>query len=167
MKLLLVLLAASITFETPLSSAEPVADKTFGDARIQEIYRVRLDRDDLLLESIAEVIRRHSIQDGAVLTGLGSVQECTFHGVKSLAATAEQEFRTVRGPIEILNLNGIIAAGEPHIHITLANMQGAFGGHLEKGCRVLYRAELTIAKFQGTPLARKPNAEGTPVLRKK
>ena len=32
---------------------------------------------------------------------------------------------------------------------------------------VLYRAELTIAKFAGTPLARKPNKEGVPVLGKK
>lgn len=102
-----------------------------------------------------------------MLTGLGSAQECTFHGVKTLAPKAEQEFHAVRGPVEVLNLNGIIAAGEPHIHITLANVHHAFGGHLEKGCRVLYRAELTIAKFRGTPLARKLNAEGTPALQKR
>lgn len=148
-------------------AAEPAAEKTFGGAGIEEIFRIRLDRGDLLLESIEEVIRRYGIQDGAVLTGLGSVQECTYHGVKSLAAKAEQEYRTVRGPIEVLNLNGIIAAGEPHVHITLANRGGAFGGHLEKGCRVLYRAEVTIAKFRGTPLERKLNAEGTPALQKR
>lgn len=151
----------------PAFSAEPLSDKTFKGARIREVIRIRLDRDDLLLESILTAIRQHGIQDGAVLTGVGSVQECTIHGVKSLAPTAEQEFRTVRGPIEILNVNGIIAAGEPHLHITLANLQGAFGGHLEKGCRVLYRAELTIAVFEGAPLARKPNREGTPVLQLK
>lgn len=149
------------------SASEPLADKTFGGAMIEEVFRVRLDRGDLLLESIDEVIRRYGIQDGAVLTGLGSVQECTFHGVKPLAPKAEQKFHTVRGPVEVLNLNGIIAAGEPHIHITLADMKRSFGGHLEKGCRVLYRAELTIAKFRGTPLARKLNAEGTPALQKK
>jgi len=38
---------------------------------------------------------------------------------------------------------------------------------LEKGCRVLYRAELTVAKFSGTPLERKLNKEGTPLLQKK
>jgi predicted DNA-binding protein with PD1-like motif len=46
-------------------------------------------------------------------------------------------------------------------------MNRAFGGHLEKGCRVLYRAELTIAKFRGAPLARKLNAEGPPALQKR
>ena len=70
--------------------------------------------------------------------------------------------------MEILSVNGIIAAGEPHLHMTLSSPEGgAFGGHLEKGCKVLYRAELTLAKFSGTPLARKPNQEGVPVMQRK
>lgn len=140
----------------------------FGGAQIQEIYRIRLDRGDLVLESINAAIKEHNIQDGAVLTGLGSVEQCTYHGVKSLAATAQDQVATVKGPTEMLNLDGIIAAGEPHLHVTLSNMKrGAFGGHLENGCRVLYRLEVTVAKFSGTPLARKLNKEGTPVLQEK
>ncbi|MSV29948.1 MAG: DNA-binding protein [Bryobacterales bacterium] len=138
--------------------------KVFGGAQVQEIYRVRLDRGDLLLESIMEAIKKHGIQDGAVLTAAGSLQECTFHRVKSLAAKPEQEFMTVKEAMEIIGVNGIIAAGEPHLHMTLSNGKGAFGGHLENGCKVLYRAELTIAKFSGVKLARTPNAEGVPVL---
>lgn len=141
--------------------------KVFGGAQITEVYRIRLDRDDLLLESILDAIGKNNIQDGAVLTAAGSLQECTFHGVVSLAAKPEQEFTTVREPMEILSINGIIAGGEPHLHMTLSNPKGAFGGHLEKGCRVLYRAELTIAKFAGVALARKPNEQGVPVLQRK
>jgi hypothetical protein len=142
--------------------------EVFGGAQIQEIYRLRLDRGDLLLESILDAIQKNDIQDGAVLTAAGSLQECTFHGVKSLAPKPEQLFTTRRGPMEILNINGIIAAREPHLHMTLSSPEGgAFGGHLEKGCKVLYRAELAIAKFSGTPLARKPNAEGVPVMQRK
>ena len=151
-----------------LAAADAVPPKVFGGAQVQEIIRIRLDRGDLLLESIMAAIKDHKIEDGAVLTGVGSVQECRYHGVKSLAAVAQDEFVTVKGPTEILNLDGIIAAGEPHLHITLANMKrGAFGGHLENGCRVLYRAELTVAKFAGPALARKPNREGTQMLQEK
>lgn len=167
MKLLAALFCLLNLLPARMWAAESVESKTFGDARIEQVFRVRLDRGDLLLESILAVVQRHGIQDGSVLTGVGSVQECTFHGVKSLADVAEDEFKTVRGPYEILNLNGLIAAGEPHLHITISNMSGAFGGHLEKGCKVLYRAELTIAKFSGTPLARKPNKQGVPLLQKK
>jgi len=151
-----------------LAMAPPARAEVFGGAQIQEIYRLRLDRGDLLLETILETIEKHNIQDGAVLTAAGSLQECTYHGVKSLAAKPEQLFTTRKGPMEILSVNGIIAAGEPHLHMTLSSPEGgAFGGHLEKGCKVLYRAELTIAKFSGTALARKPNQEGVPVMQRK
>ncbi len=150
-----------------LAAADGLPPKVFGGAKIDEVYRIRLDRDDLLLESILDVIARENIQDGAVLTAAGSLQECTFHSVVSLAAKPEQKFTTVKGAMEIININGLIAAGEPHLHMTLSNPKGAFGGHLEKGCKVLYRAELTIAKFSGAPLARKPNEQSVPVLQRK
>jgi len=141
--------------------------ENFDGAGIAELYRVRLDRGDLLLETIQDVIQRNGIADGAVLTAAGSLQECTFHRVKSLAEKPEDEFTTVKEPMEILNINGLIAGGEPHLHMTLSAAHGAFGGHLENGCRVLYRAELTIARFSGPQLARKPNKAGVPVLQRK
>lgn len=157
-----------IPFILTALSLPAMAGEVFGGATVQEVFRLRLDRGDLLLESILDVIQRHNIQDGAVMTAAGSLQECTWHGVKSLAAKPEQLFTSKKGPMEIINVNGIIAAGEPHIHMTLSSPEGgAFGGHLENGCKVLYRAELTIAKFSGTALARKPNKEGVPVLGKK
>lgn len=165
----LALFAGNSCSRTPeTATASSGASKLFGGAQVQEIFRLRLDRDDLVLESILDAIKEKNIQDGVVLTGLGSVQDCTFHNVKSIAPTAEQQYTTVKGPTEILNVNGIIAAGEPHLHVTFSNLaRGAFGGHLEKGCRVLYRAEITIAKFSGVPLARKLNREGTPLLQQK
>src|ERR1022692_2893950 len=176
---------AAVLFTAPQASTQDsAAPQVFGGARIQEICRVRLDRGDLLLETILDTIRRNNIQDGAVLTAAGSLSECTYHRVKSLAAAgslsectyhrvkslaakAEDEFITVKAPMEILNINGLIAAGEPHLHLTLSADQGAFGGHLEKGCRVLYRAEITIAKFSGPALVRKPNKDGIPMLQPK
>ncbi len=158
----------ALMIAVPALAQDGNPSKVFGGAQVQEVYRLRLDRDDLLLESILDAIKKHNIQDGAVLTAAGSLQECTFHGVVTLAAKPQQKFTTVKGEaMEILSINGIIAAGEPHLHMTLSNPKGAFGGHLENGCRVLYRAELTIAKFSGTPLARKPNAQGVPVLQQK
>ncbi len=152
----------SLLFVLPCVCAE-----SFGGAQIAEVCRVRLDRGDRLLESVQDVIQKHGIADGAVLTAAGSLQECTFHRVKSITEKPEDEFITVKEPMEILNVNGMITAGEPHLHLTLSGAKGAFGGHLEKGCRVLYRAELTIAKFSGTALARKPNKDGVPLLQRK
>ena len=144
-----------------------VGAEIFGGAQIAEVYRIRLDRGDLLLETIQQAVRENHIADGAVLTAVGSLGECTFHRIKSTGEKPEDEFLTVKEPLEILNINGLIADGEPHLHLTMSGASRAFGGHLEKGCRVLYRAEVTIAKFSGTPLARKANKEGVPLLQRK
>jgi predicted DNA-binding protein with PD1-like motif len=57
-------------------------------------------------------------------------------------------------PTEINSVNGIIAAGEPHLHVILSNDSGAVAGHLEKNCRVLSHEELTVARFSGPQLKR-------------
>jgi len=152
----------SLLLVLPCAGAE-----IFGGAQVAELYRIRLDRGDLLLETIQQVVRENNIADGAVLTAVGSLSECTFHRIKSTGEKPEDDFLTVKEPLEILNINGVIADGEPHLHLTMSGASRAFGGHLEKGCRVLYRAEITIAKFSGSPLARKPNKEGVPLLQRK
>ena len=150
-----------------LDAAAP-PPRVFGAAQIQEVYRVLLDRDALLLESITEVIRQNGIQDGQVLVTAGSVQECSYHYVFSTALKPKDVYRTVKGPFEILNAGGIIANGEPHLHITLSSPdKGSFGGHLEKGCRILYLAEVTIVKYAGPPLIRRANEQGIMLLETK
>jgi hypothetical protein len=144
------------------------APRVFGAAHVEEVYRVLLDRDALLLESVTDVIRQKDVQDGHVTITSGSVQDCTYHYVTSAAPKPVDEYKTVKGAFEILNAGGIIAAGEPHIHITLASPdKGAFGGHLEKGCRVLYLAEVTITKYSGQPLMRQKNKYGVSLLQPK
>ena len=137
----------------------------FGAAQVSDIYRVLLNRDALLLESINDVIQQKNVQDGEVLITAGSVQECTYHFVYSTAMKPKDVFKTVKGPYEILEGGGIIAAGEPHIHIALSTGGASVvGGHLEKGCRVLYLAELTIVKYTAPPLVRKENQYGVRIL---
>jgi uncharacterized protein len=155
---------------TLASAAEGTAPKprVFGAAQVQEVYRVLLDRDALLLESINDIIKQKQVQDGHVMITAGSVQECTYHYVTSTDSKPKDEFKTVKGPFEILSAGGIIANGEPHLHITLsAPDKGAFGGHLEKGCRILYLGEVTIFKYSGPPLVRKPNRNGVSILEAK
>jgi predicted DNA-binding protein with PD1-like motif len=139
--------------------------RVFAGGDVKEIYRINLDRDEGLLEAINAAIKQYDIQDGAVLTTVGSTQECTYHYVKTTAALAEDVFVTQKGAAEILSAGGLIASGEPHVHITLATPErGAFGGHLENGCKVLYVAEVTLAKFSGPQLARRPNKNKIPML---
>src|SRR5260370_13362203 len=77
----------------PLAAEEAKMPKVFGGAAVQEIYRVRLDKNDLLLESLMDAIKSHGIHDRAVLTAAGSVSRCNFHGVDSTMPT-------LRAPLE-------------------------------------------------------------------
>ena len=164
---ILLLATAALTALSAADNSGPTM-KVFGAAKVDEVYRVLLDRDALLLESIIDVIKQKGIKDGQVLVTAGSVQECTYHFVKSTATRSENVNKTVKGPYEILNAGGMIADGEPHIHIALAGPgKSAFGGHLEKGCKILYLGEVTIIKYAGPPLTRKENANGISILQEK
>lgn len=147
-----------------LSSAAAGPVTAFPSNQVRDVYRVVLDRGALLLESILAVIKQNDVQDGHVMVTAGSVSECTYHYVTSTAQKPVDTFKTVKGPFEILNAGGIIAAGEPHIHITLSSPKGAFGGHLEPGCKVLYLGEVTIVKYAGPALVRKKNEQGVAIL---
>jgi predicted DNA-binding protein with PD1-like motif len=166
------LAAALATFALPWTSQAAddklSAIRVFGTSQIQEVYRVLLDRDALLLESITDVLKQKDVQDGEVLVTAGSVQECSYHYVTSTELKAKNVYKTVKGAFEILNAGGVVASGEPHLHITLSGPgKPAFGGHLEKGCRVLYLAEVTIFKYSGPALTRKENANGISLLQPK
>jgi uncharacterized protein len=165
---LLTTLLALTTTAVGQNIAQTPPPKIFEPTQVQSVYRVLLDRDALLLESILDVIKQKKIEDGYVLIGAGSVQTCTYHYVTSTALKPVNAFKTVKGPFEILNAGGIIAAGEPHIHITLSSPEkGAFGGQLENGCRVLYLAEITILQFRGPALTRANNQNGVSLLKPK
>lgn len=144
--LIVVFAAAALT----ASAQEPAV----FPAKVSQVYRVRVDKDAMLLETIVSVIQKHGIRDGAVLTAAGALGVCTFHGVGGSKQTVTEE-------MEINHLGGVIADGQPHLHVVLSTAKrGAFGGHLEEGCKVSNRVELTIAQFAGEPLGRVQGALG-------
>ena len=122
----------------------------------------------VMQRSVADIVKQKNILEGQVFMTAGAVQECTFHYNASMDAKPTNVFKTVKGPWEILGGGGIIAGGDPHLHITLSlGDQGTVGGHLEKGCRILYLAELTIVKYKAPPLTRRMNANGIMMLEAK
>src|ERR1700685_1996269 len=147
MKKLLVYIVLS-SAATAADSAAPVTTaEVFPTTKIDAVYRLRIPPDSMLLEAIQAFIDKHGIQDGAGLTGVGSLHGCTVHGVGS-------KMRVFTEDMELDSLNGIIASGQPHLHAVLSYEKGAVGGHLEKNCRVLSHVELTIVHFAGPPVLR-------------
>ena len=56
--------------------------------------------------------------------------------------------------LELVSVHGLIVDSQPHIHMTVGDMERTWAGHLEDGCVVLYLAEVAIGRLDGVSLAR-------------
>lgn len=157
MRTVWVMLAAALG----LAAEEARPPKVFGGGTVSEILWVRLDKGDLVLESLQKLIDEHRIRDGSVLSAVGGLESCRFHGVNGTMTTVNEA-------VELLHLAGLIADGKPHLHIVVSNKaKGAFGGHLEEGCKVLSQVEIGVARYGGSPMARKAVTSGGTALQRK
>jgi uncharacterized protein len=119
------------------------------------LIAVGLGPDELLLESIRNVVKTRDIRDGVVVSGIGTLKRCHMHYVNTTGFPAENHFYIVDEPLEIVAISGLIADYEPHLHMAAGcRDQRAYVGHVEDGCVVLYLAELMIMRTKGMGLRR-------------
>jgi predicted DNA-binding protein with PD1-like motif len=126
-----------------------------GGARAGEIVLVRLAYGELLLESIQEICKQRRIRDGVILTGFGSLTDIAVSGAVGASFPPRKFYQRTRPRgVEILAMAGVIADYHVHCHLVLSDRNRAFGGHLERGCRVLSLAEIALMRVSGIKLAR-------------
>jgi predicted DNA-binding protein with PD1-like motif len=135
--------------------------------KVEDIVCVYMEYGDDFLECIERAAREADIRSGVVLSAIGTFDRATVHYIKHTDFPADDEFVTLEGPVELCSVDGVIADYRPHLHTTMAvGGEELFAGHLEPGCRVLYLAEVVIAKLSGQELTRDDHPEhGTPRLR--
>jgi hypothetical protein len=135
--------------------------------QIEEILCVYMERGDDFHECVERVAEEKDIRAGAVLSGIGTFDVARIHHIAHTEFPAEDKFVTLEGPVELCSVDGIIADHKPHMHCTMAlRGEELFAGHLEPGCRVLYLAEVVIARFSGKELERDRHPEhDTPRLK--
>lgn len=126
-----------------------------GGARTGEIVVARLAFGELLLESIQEICRQRQLRDGVILTGFGSLTDVAVSGAIGASFPPRKFYRRTRPRgVEILAMSGVIANYHVHCHLVLSDRNQAFGGHLERGCRVLSLVEIALMRVTGIKLAR-------------
>jgi hypothetical protein len=109
---------------------------------------LRLDQGDLVLESIEKVLEETGIQQGVVISGIGTLDQSVLHMVTTTGYPAVEYFdKKVDQPLEVVSIQGYIADGMPHLHMMISDRNGALGGHLEHGCRTLYLCEIVIMEY--------------------
>lgn len=130
----------------------------FVSKQIGRSFVLRLDQGDLILESIEQLIEREKIQDGVVVSGIGTVDSSVLHMVTSTGYPPVEFFdRKKDKPIEVVSIQGFIADSKPHLHMMISDRNMALGGHLEHGCKTLYLAEIVITEYQDFALRRIPD----------
>jgi uncharacterized protein len=121
---------------------------------------ISLGPKDSWLEGIMEVVGKLGIDTAAITVGLGSMSKARIHTVSSNDYPVSNEYIDIPGPVEVASLQGIIANGKPHIHVSLMDWKNGvktyYGGHLEEGCVALTLAEIVMTRMPNMKLERAP-----------
>ncbi len=80
-----------------------------------------------------------------ILSAAGSVKGYQVHQVSNRTFPSKNIFvKNPTAPADLIGMNGYVIDGRIHAHITLANPEKAFGGHLEPGTSVFTFAIVTL-----------------------
>ena len=129
--------------------------KTMQHVGATEVVVIALEPGELLLESIREAVRRCGIKSGAVVSGIGTLKTCRMHYINDVTFPPADTIFSLEKPLELLSINGLIADGEPHLHIVVScGSNEVYAGHLEEASEVAYLAEIAVLAFNDLTMAR-------------
>ena len=84
-----------------------------------------------------------------VLSGIGSLRD------PRIRFAGEEHARVLRGPYEVLSLQGTVTLDGAHLHVALSDSRGGvLGGHLAAGSLVRTTAEILLVRPDGWRLGR-------------
>lgn len=142
------------------------------EGRPGRIVVARLKPGSDLLLSLQEIVVEEGMEAGAILSGVGLLDEARLRNCRSLPkeypiTDENRTFLSFSRPLEILALSGDIcmAEGEPliHAHLTLSSVDGdaidVIGGHLIEGCVVFGFAEIILMELEGIDMVKNIDEE--------
>jgi predicted DNA-binding protein with PD1-like motif len=138
----------------PNSDAVPDVYAITGKFDRVVILRFKFGTD--LLDGIKKMVAQEKIKNAVVLSGAGSVRGYQVHQVSNRDFPSKNMFvKNPTAPADLIAMNGYIINGSIHAHMTLANPDKAFGGHLEPGTSVFTFAIVTLGVLNdGADLSR-------------
>lgn len=127
----------------PNSSAVPDVYAISTQFQRVVIFRFRYKAD--LLAGLESMVKQNKIRNAVILSGAGSVRGYQVHQVSNRTFPSKNMFvQDPTAPADIVSMNGYVLNGRIHAHMTMANADEAFGGHLEPGTTVFTFAIVTV-----------------------
>ena len=134
---------------TPAEDAKPNSDKVPDAYAITSqfqrvlIFRFKYQAD--LLAGMEKMVKENKIRNAVILSAAGSVRGYQVHQVSNRTMPSKNMFvKDPTAPADLISMNGYVINGKIHAHMTLANPDKAFGGHLEPGTEVFTFAIVTV-----------------------
>ena len=127
----------------PNSSAVP--DVYAIEGKFERVVILRFKYDTDLLAGLERMVKEQKIRNAVILAAVGSVRGYHIHQVSNRTLPSKNIFvKDPEAPADIAGMNGYVLDGVLHPHITLADQNHAFGGHLEPGTTVFTFAIVTL-----------------------
>lgn len=131
--------------EDARANSDKVPDGYAISTKFERIVVLRFKYKTDLLAGIESLVKQQNIKNAVFLSAVGSVRGYQVHVVSNRDFPSKNLFtQDAIAPADILNVGGYVMNGRVHAHITLANGDKAFGGHLESGTNVFTFAIITL-----------------------
>jgi predicted DNA-binding protein with PD1-like motif len=141
--------ATTIDDSKPNNDLVPDVYTLTGTFERIEVLRLKYKAD--LLAGLEAMMKQQKIRNAVILSGIGSVRSYQYHVVSNRTFPSKNMYVTdTSAPADLVNMNGYIINGRVHAHVTFANADKAFGGHLESGTNVFTFAIVTIGVLSDT-----------------
>lgn len=129
---------------------------------------VRLDTGDMTLESIRTACETHDVEQGAVVSAIGTLRNLRVHFLTTDDLSTPREERNVvhdlDGAWEIGGISGLVVDGDPHLHVVASDGDRTLAGHLEEGNEINALGEVLIRRVGGPSLERTRNEHDVSTL---
>jgi predicted DNA-binding protein with PD1-like motif len=161
----LVLIFTLLAVTGPLHSQEtrtevtkattPAQDSKVNSSAVPDVYAIsgkfdrvlvlRFKHQTDLLAGLENMMKQEKVRNAVILSAIGSVRGYHFHTVSNRDFPSKDVFvKNPTAPADLVSMNGYVIAGRVHAHVTLANPEKTFGGHLESGTEVFTFAAVTV-----------------------
>lgn len=129
-------------------NSDDVPEAVAAVGRFERVLVLRFKYQADLLAGLERLVRQHGVRNAVILSGIGSVRNYHIHAVSNRTFPSENVYtKDTESPADIVSINGYVIDGRVHAHLTLADSERAFGGHLEPQTHVFTFAVVTLAEL--------------------
>jgi hypothetical protein len=145
---------------TPFDDTKPNSDKVpeayAVPGQFERILVLRFKYETDLLAGLEKMVKNNHVRNAVILSGIGSLRGYHVHLVSNRTFPSKNLFiKDPTAPADLTSMNGYVIDGRIHAHVTLADTDKAFGGHLEPGTTVFTFAVVTVGVLaDGADLSR-------------